>query len=491
MCHANAPPPPTGPRLVGCARQLPRIIVERLGDLGVPDHHLPLVANASGQRSGQHGDGEKNEEREQFLRLCDRERVDRLDEEEIVRRERRQRREDCRAGPKAHRAEQDRGQEDHRQVGKLEDRGERFGDGDRDGDRGERDRKLGPQSPPAEQRLQARPERRSRLFARNDVNLDSAGAAHQRLRQRATKHAAQGPRLRLTEHDLRDIFARRESQNVTRKVVALKAHGLAAQTLGEAEHFGEPVGALGVARLADRLDSHCDPVCVEAGRELARAPDHPLRHVVRANAGEQAFGRGPRTLDRLLAQVVDHLVVDAVGGAAQRQLAQRRQIAGSEETLRRATRRLRHIDLAVVQALDEFVGREIDQNDVGGLLQDEVGDSLAHGDAGDAGHDVGEALEMLDVERRPDADARVEQLLHVLPAFRMPAVRSVGVGELVDDDQLGLARKRRVQIEFIEGAAVIFDLAPRKDFEPFDERARFGAAMRLDEPDDDIDAFIS
>ena len=242
--------------------------------------------------------------------------------------------------------------------------------------------------------------------------------------------------------------------------------------------------------LADGLDRDGDPVCVEAGRELACAPDHPFRHFVRADASEQALGRRPRTLDRLLAQVVDHLIVDAIGGAAQRQFAQRRQIAGGEEILRRPPGGLRHIHLAFVQALDELVGREIDQNDVGGLLQDPVGNGLAHGDAGDARNDVGEALEMLDVERRPDADARVEQLLDVLPALRMSAVRSVGVGELVDDDQLGLARERRVQIEFLERAAVVFDPAPRQDFEPFDERARLGAAMSLDEPDDDIDAFV-
>ena len=64
------------------------------------------------------------------------------------------------------------------------------------------------------------------------------------------------------------------------------------------------------------------------------------------------------------------------------------------------------------------------------------------------------------------------------------------MGELVDDDQLGLALERRVQIKFIERAAVVFNLAPRQDFEPFDERARLGAAMSLDEPDDDIDAFV-
>ena len=143
-----------------------------------------------------------------------------------------------------------------------------------------------------------------------------------------------------------------------------------------------------------------------------------------------------------------------------------------------------------MQALDEFVGRDVDQHDVVGLLQDAVGNGLAHGDAGNARDDVGEALEMLDVERRPDVDAGVEQLLDVLPALGMAAFGSVGVRQLVDDDQVGLARERRVEVELVDRAAVVFDHAPRQDFEPFHERARLGAAVRLDEADDDVDALV-
>ena len=97
---------------------------------------------------------------------------------------------------------------------------------------------------------------------------------------------------------------------------------------------------------------------------------------------------------------------------------------------------------------------------------------------------------MLDVERRPDTDASVKQLLDVLPALRMAAVGSVGVSELVDDDQLGVAFERCIDVEFLDRAAVVFDLAPGQDFEPLDKGARLGAAMSLDEPDDDIDAFV-
>ena len=322
------------------------------------------------------------------------------------------------------------------------------------------------------------------------MNLYSTRVAHQRLRQRPPQNAAQQSRPRLAEHDLSDVFARRESEDFAWIVAALEAHRLPTQTLGQAEHFGEPVGALGVAGVTDGLDGDGRPVGIEAGCQLARAPDDPFRHFVRSDASEQALRRGPRAFDRLLAQIVDHLIVDAIGGAAQRQFAQRRQIAGGEEILCRPPRRLRHIHLAFVQALNELVGREIDQNDVGRLPQDPVGNGLTHGDPGDARDDVSETFQMLNVERRPHVDARVEQLLDVLPALGMSAVRSVGVGELVDDDQLGLALERRVQIEFLDRAPVVFNHAPRQDFEPLDERARLGAAMSLDEPDDDIDAFV-
>ena len=297
-------------------------------------------------------------------------------------------------------------------------------------------------------------------------------------------------RPRLPEHDLGHVFTPCEPQDLGRVIAALETHGFAAQTLGETEQLGELIGPLGVGCLADRLDRHRGPGRIESGRELARAPDDALRNLVRADAGEQALGRRPGSFDRLLAQIVDHLVVDPLGGAAQRQLAQRRQIAGGEETLGRPSGRLRHIDLALVQALDELVGGQIDQNDVGGLLQHPVGNGLAHNDAGNARDNVGEALEMLDVERGPDIDAGVEQLLDVLPALGMPAVGSVGVSELVDDDQLGLARQRRVEIEFLDRAATVLDRAPRQDFKPMNERARLGAAVGLDQADDDIDPLV-
>ncbi len=322
------------------------------------------------------------------------------------------------------------------------------------------------------------------------MDLDPASVPHQRLRQRPAENASQQSRPRLAEHDLGHVFAPREPEEFGRVVAALEPHRVPAQTLGETEQLGELIGALGVGGLAHRLHGHRGPRRIEPGRELTCTPDDPLRDVVRAHAGEQTLRGGPGTFNRFLTQIVDHLVVHPIGRAAQRQLAQRGQIAGREETLGRSPRRLRHIHLAFVQALNELIRRQIDKDDVRRLLQEPIGNGLAHDDAGDARDNVGEALEMLNIERRPDVDAGSQQLLDVLPALGVPAIGFVGVSKLVDDDQLGFTRQRCVEVEFLDRAAVIFDLAPRQDFEPVNESARLGAAMGLDKADDHIDAFV-
>ena len=103
-----------------------------------------------------------------------------------------------------------------------------------------------------------------------------------------------------------------------------------------------------------------------------------------------------------------------------------------------------------LQPLDQVVGGEVDHLDVVGAVEDRVGHRLAHPDAGDLGHDVVEALDVLDVHRRVDVDAGGEQLLDVLVALRMAAAGRVGVGELVDQRELRPARQDRVEVHLLE-----------------------------------------
>ena len=117
----------------------------------------------------------------------------------------------------------------------------------------------------------------------------------------------------------------------------------------------------------------------------------------------------------------------------------------------RALGLLRHVDPALAQPLQQIVGRQVDQLDLVGLVEHAVGHGLELAHAGDLRHDVAERLEVLHVEGRVDVDAGVEQLLDVLPALRVArrriAAADVGVRELIDQQQLRLARERGVEIE--------------------------------------------
>ena len=191
------------------------------------------------------------------------------------------------------------------------------------------------------------------------------------------------------------------------------------------------------------------------------------------------------------AHVVDHLRVDPLGGDAHRQLAQRGEIALAEEVLHGAADLVAHIDLALAQPLDQVVGRQVDQLDLVGELQDLVRQGLADAHAGDALDDVVQALDVLDVERGEDVDPGGEQLRHVLMALDVAAALDVGVGELVDDRELRLAPEQRVEVHLGEDAAAIHQAPPRQHLEAVQQGLGLGAAVGLDHADHHVDALAT
>ena len=62
---------------------------------------------------------------------------------------------------------------------------------------------------------------------------------------------------------------------------------------------------------------------------------------------------------------------------------------------------------------------------------------------------------MLDVERRDDVDAGVEQLLDVLPALLVAAAGHVGVGQLVDEHPFRAAGEDGVDVHLLERRAAV------------------------------------
>ena len=77
----------------------------------------------------------------------------------------------------------------------------------------------------------------------------------------------------------------------------------------------------------------------------------------------------------------------------------------------------RDVDLSVAEALDQILGRQIDELDVVGALEDHVRHGLPHPHPGDPCNDVVQALEVLDVDGGVDLDAGVEELLDVRVAL--------------------------------------------------------------------------
>jgi hypothetical protein len=130
--------------------------------------------------------------------------------------------------------------------------------------------------------------------------------------------------------------------------------------------------------------------------------------------------------------------VDAVGGL-HRQLAQRGQVGRREERLQRLRGLFGHIDLALLQARDQFARRQVDQHDVVQAVEHAIRHGLADAHAGDAHHHVVEAFQMLDVDRGPDVDAGVQQLHHILPAPLVAAAGCVAMGQFVHQHRMPCA----------------------------------------------------
>ena len=84
---------------------------------------------------------------------------------------------------------------------------------------------------------------------------------------------------------------------------------------------------------------------------------------------------------------------------------------------RRGLSSVRRVDLAGDHAPSQRLGRDVHEIELIGLADRRIGQRLALSDAAHLGHDVIEGLQMLDVQGADDVDARLEQLLDVLPTL--------------------------------------------------------------------------
>ena len=83
-----------------------------------------------------------------------------------------------------------------------------------------------------------------------------------------------------------------------------------------------------------------------------------------------------------------------------------------------------------------------------------------------------------------------QQLFDIEIALGMAAAFGIGVGELVDQHDLRAPGDDGIEVHFLERLAAVFDAAPGNDFEAFQQRFGFLAAVGLDHADDDVVAVL-
>ena len=283
----------------------------------------------------------------------------------------------------------------------------------------------------------------------------------------------------------------REMDDVVGDAAADAGNGqrLAAERFGQPHGVGQPVALLvGQLQAAPRLDADRGPLRVQPVRQPLGVAHEPGRARVFADADQDALARGPGTGDGVGLHVGEQLLVDPLGGAPQRQFAQRGQVARREIMLQRALGLLGDIDLALLQPLDQVVGREVDQLDGVGAVEHLVRHGLAHPHMRDLRDHVVEAFDVLDVDGGIDVDAVGEQFLDVEIALGMTAARRVGMGEFVDQGDLRPPRDQRVEVHLLERLVLVADPLARQHFEALQQRFGLRPSMGLDDADDDIGA---
>ena len=182
------------------------------------------------------------------------------------------------------------------------------------------------------------------------------------------------------------------------------------------------------------------------------------------------------------------LRIHAVGRRPHGQFAQRRQIALHKEGGQRPRGLIFGIDFALLQAIHQLIRRQVDQFNLVRHFQHAIRHGFPHPDAGDARHRFIQRLDMLDVQRGEDVDARRKHLLHILPALFMAAALGIGMGQFVDEREVRLAGKKGIKIHLGQHAPLIEHGLAGKLRQTCQLGLCFGAAMGFDQRGDHVTA---
>ena len=170
--------------------------------------------------------------------------------------------------------------------------------------------------------------------------------------------------------------------------------------------------------------------------------------------------------------------------------AQRRQVLDREEALERGVDAVGRVHEAAADALAQRARAEVDEADLVRLVQPAVGEGLAHLDAGERADAAVEALEVLDVDGRPDVDAVVEEQRHVVVALAARGAGGIRVRQLVDDRDARPALEQPVVVGLALGPAARAVAHERRALEAPCALLGRHAPVRLEVADHEIGALL-
>ena len=186
------------------------------------------------------------------------------------------------------------------------------------------------------------------------------------------RQSARTPPLRLAHDDPGHVASARVLEQRRECGRTVERHGLRAERLGE-QHRDASV-PLGFPETQQRrsLDGDHDPLGIERIRKALAEPDEFLALGVRPDADEEPFARQPRPGGPLATLIFAGSRVDSVGRLPQGEFAQRKQVRLAEP-LEGSSDLLGHVDLARLEPFEQVLGREVDQLDLGGVVENRSG----------------------------------------------------------------------------------------------------------------------
>ena len=439
----------------------------------------------------EHRDHDVQHEREGVQRIRDRHREERFDEEEIERDAAQHRGEQGGAEPA------DEGDHDDEQL--VAQHVAR--DGSRRLEREQQPREQRPSdqghgeadqlAPPPEGSAADRRERSAAAGRgmRDDVHVDVAGTADDlRADARPGERRGEAGAPAHADHELARVNGLRELHQRAGHVVADELVVAAAERFHEAALGAERPWAVAAQPVLGG-DVHGQQLAAGRARGDPRAAaQQGLAFRAAGEGDDHALAGLPGAVDAVLRAVAAQRAVHLVCQPQQRQFTQGGEVAEAEVVRQGGVDPLGRIHLARREAVAQGLRGEIhDLHLVGpadhrirhGLLLHDPGDLLDHGI---------ERLDVLHVHGRDDVDARVQQLLHVLPALRVAGSWRVGVRHLVDEGERGPAREHRVDVEFVELHPAMRHGPARHLLDAPGLRERRIAAVRLHDPDDHVAA---